>query len=42
VFVVAFAAIGWLWDRAWHESAKSEVPEIQRMLNELLRKIGAL
>ena len=42
VFVVVFAAIGWLWDRAWRESAKSEVPEIQRMLDELLRKIGAL
>ena len=42
VFVVVFATIGWLWDRAWHESAKSEVPEIQRMLNELLQKIGAL
>ena len=42
VFVVVFAVIGWLWDRAWRESAKSEVPEIQRMLDELLRKIGAL
>ncbi len=41
VLLVIFAAIAWGWDRAMRGSAESEVPEIQRMLNELLQKIGA-